>query len=111
MTKKRFEELVETLAKNLYEPPLDEDNYPRRVSVPWHNLETWQRRIKLDAARPALTAVYPLIRDDVIGKCAEELVKLDNKDATGDEYTQGCYDENFWARVTIRALKSKDTKL
>lgn len=60
--------------------------------------------------RAALTAVYPLIRDDVIGECAEELVKLDNKDATGDEYTQGCYDENFWARVIIRALKSKEPK-
>ena len=91
MTKERFEELVEIACRSAFG-------------------EFWSF-LDIELVRDALTAVYPLIRDDVIGKCAEELVKLDNKDATGDEYTQGCYDENFWARVTIRALKSKEPKL
>ena len=66
--------------------------------------------------RAALTAVYPLIRDDVIEECAVHVDALQNHASAGytakdTAYSRGCLNTAALISEIIRALKSKDTKI
>ena len=103
MTKERFEELALIMAKVEFNTDWECDDW-----------ETQSEKWKNDFAngrRAALTAVYPLIRDEVIEECAGA-VNATCPEPSFENSTVTAVRNGFWFAIrAIRALKSKDTKL
>ena len=82
-------------------------------------IKAWKQNAEdatIAETRAALTAVYPLIRDEVVEECAVTVDALKNNApsvyATKDtSYSRGCLNTAALISELLRALKSKDTKL
>ena len=86
MTPERLEELAQMLWANVVGARLVAGGDGNTYTVTTPSIAT---------VRAALTAVYPLIRDEVIEECAEKVTRT----------------SDYISALNIRALKSKDTKL